>query len=135
MERAITVLSDVNALSELLDGARVDRARLVPSAGKLRLELEVTRACPELQTVERRGLMRRRRIPWVTSRLRLDQVKDAAVQRLDGLPPGQTPLLSCEAIPGGYRFVVTTADGLRLQAVLETLSGQFADTGAPSASP
>lgn len=135
MERTVTVLSDVKDLGELLGGARVDQARLVPSSGRLRLELDVTRACPELQVVERRGLVRRRRIPWVTGRLRLDQVKDAIVQRLDGPPPGQTPLLECEAIPGGYRFVVTTPDGLRLQAVLEALSGQFADTGTPMTSP
>lgn len=135
MERAITVLSDVTTLSELLNGARVDQARLIPLGGRLRLELDVTRACPELQTMERRGLVTRRRIPWVMSRLRLDQIKDAAVQRLDGLPPGQNPLLSCEAIPGGYRFVVTTADGLQLQMVLEALDGQFTDTGTPTHTP
>ena len=135
MEQRISVVSDVKNLSELLNGASVDQARLVPSGGRLRLELELTRACPELATVVRRGLLTRTKTPWVKSRLVLDQIKDAAVQRLVDTPPDQTPLLSCEAIPGGYQLVVTAPDGLHLQLTLEQLDGQFADVGKPIESP
>ena len=135
MEQVITFVTDVKNLGELLDGASVDQARVVPSGGRLRLELELTRACPELATVVKRGLLARTKTPWVKSRLVLNQIKDVAVQRLVDAPPDQVPLLSCEAIPGGYQVVVTAPDGLRLQLILEQLDGQFTDVGQPIASP
>ena len=135
MKRTIAVVNDMKDLSELLNGARVEQASLVPSGGRLRLEMELTRACPELQTAVRRGLLTRTKTPWVKSRLTLNQIKDASVQRLTETPPGETPLLSCEAIPGGYTLVVTSPDGLRLSLALEQLIGQFADVGSPIESP
>ena len=135
MEQAISVVSDVKNLGELLDGASVDQARLIPRGGRLRLEMELTRACPELQTAVRRSFLTRTKTPWVKSRLALDQIKEAAVQRLVDAPPDQVPLLSCEAIPGGYQLVVTAPDGLRLQLSLEQLDGQFTDVGQPMGSP
>ena len=135
MERAISVLSDVKDLSELLEGASVDQARLTPSGGRLKLEMELTRACPELQTVMRRGVITRTKTPWVKSCLTLSQIKDASVRRLTDAPPGETPLLSCEAIPGGYTLVVMSHDGLRVSLTLEQLNGQFADVGNPIESP
>ncbi len=131
MERTIAVLSDVKDLSELLHGASVEQARLVPSGGRLRLEMELTRACAEMPAVAHRGFMGRIKIPWVKSRLSLGQIKDAAVQRLSHAPPAQTSLLSCEAVAGGYTLVVTSPDGLRLSLTLEQLNGQFADLGQP----
>ena len=127
MERTIAVVNDVKDLSELLSGARVEQARLVPSGGRLRLEMELTRIYSELQTVERHGLLTRTKTPRFKSRLVLSQIKDAAVQRLTDAPPGETPLLSCEAIPGGYTLVVASSDWLRLLLTLEQLDGQFAD--------
>ena len=135
MERTISVLNDVKDLSELLEGASVDQARLAPSSGRLQLELDLTRACPELETVVRRGFSTRTKTPWVKSRLTLSQVKGASVQHLTDVSPTQSPLLSCEAIPGGYALVVTGHDGLRLSLTLEQLNGQFADVGKPVESP
>ena len=135
MERAIAVVNDVTDLSALLDGARIDQARVVPEGGRLRLEVELTRACRELQTVVRRGLLMRTQTPWAKSRVVLDRVSEAVVQRLPDAPSDQVPLFACEAIPGGYRLTVTAPDGLRLQATLGALSGRFADTTAPMASP
>ena len=131
MERAIAVVNDVTDLSELLDGARVDRARLVPEGGRLRLELELTRACRELQTVVRRGLLKRSTTPWAKSRVVLDRVSEAMVQRLVEMPPEPIPLLTCEAVAGGYQLTVTTSDGLRVDVTLAALSGRFMDTAAP----
>ena len=135
MEQAIALVSDVKNLSELLDGASVDQTRLVPIGGRLRLEIELTRACPELQTVVRRGFLTRTKTPWVKGCLTLNQVTDAAVRHVADASPGQAPLLTCEAIPGGYRLVVTAPDGLQLQLTLEQLNGQFADVGKPIESP
>ena len=135
MEQTIAVVSDVKNLSELLEGASVDGARLVPSSGRLRLEMDLTRACPELQTVVRKGFMSRTKTPWTKSRLTLDAIKDVAIQRAADAPPDQTPLLSCDAVPGGYSLTVNSHDGLRLQLTLEQLSGRFADTGSPIEAP
>ena len=135
MERTIAVMSDVKDLSELLEGASIDGARLVPQAGRLRLEMELTRACPELQTVVRKGFMTRTKTPWTKSRLTLEAIKDVAIRRAADAPPNQVPLLLCDAVPGGYSLTVNSHDGLRLQLMLEQLSGQFADTGSPIEAP
>jgi hypothetical protein len=135
MEREIHVLSDVKDLSELIDGASVDQARLIPSGRRLSLEMSLTRACPELQTVVRRGLLTRTKTPWVKSRLTLNQITEASVQRLIDTPAESASLLSCEAIQGGYTLVVTSPDGLRLSLTLEQLDGRFMDVGAPIDSP
>ena len=135
MDRTIRVISDVKDLSELLDGASVDHARLVPSGARLRLEVELTRACAELQTVARRGWFTKTKTPWVKSRLSFAHIKDASIQRVEETPVQQVPLLSCEAIAGGYTLVMTSPDGLRLTVVLEQLDGQFADFGQPITSP
>jgi len=135
MERTIGVLTDVKDLSEWLDGSRVDQARLVPSSGRLRLELELTRACPELSTTARRGFLTRTKTPWVRCHLAFNQVTEASVQHLTEPRPGETSLLSCEAVAGGYQLVVTAPDGLQLVLKLEQLDGHFVDTGTPIASP
>ena len=135
MEQLITVVSDVKNLSELLEGSSIDEARLTPSGGRLRLDLELTRACLELQPVARRGFMTRTKTPWVKSRLTMSPILDASVRRLADSPTVHTPLLSCEAIPGGYRLVVTAPDGLQLHLTLEQLDGHFADVGKPIESP
>ncbi|MBI3010993.1 MAG: hypothetical protein HYY58_00670 [Candidatus Omnitrophica bacterium] len=135
MEKAIAVLTDVKDLSEVLDGASVDRVCLIPSGGRLRLEMELTRACPELNTVVRRGFLTKTKTPWVKGRLSLGQIKDASVERMAETPADQPPLLLCETVPGGYTLVVTSPDGLRLSLTLEQLEGQFADIGRPVDSP
>ena len=135
MEQAIAVLSDLKNVSELLEGASIEQARLVPSIGRLQLELEVTRACPELKTTVRRGLMRKTTIPWVKSRLTVGQITGVSIQRAAEAPAGQTPVLACEAVPGGYTLTVTSPDGLQLTLALDQLQGQFADLGRPIGSP
>ena len=131
MERSIAVVNDVKDLSELLDGASIDQARVMPAPGGLRLELDLTRACAELPPAKPRGFLARANRPWVRCRLTLNQVTDAAVQRLADAVPTQTPLLVCDAVPGGYQLTVTSPDGLRLSLDLEQLSGQFVDIGTP----
>ena len=134
MERTLSVLSDVKNLGEFIDGASLERARLLPGVGQMSLELELTRACPELATVVRRGFVARTKTPWVKSRLTLRRITGVAVQRTADAAASQ-PLLACEAVPGGYRAVVTAHDGLELTVTLEQLDGQFTDVGTPVESP
>lgn len=131
MERAIAVLNDIKDLSEMLDGARIDQARVTSSGGHLRFELELTRAMVEEAPAAHRGFFTRAKTPWVKSRLSLDQVQDVAVQPLSDRSPQQVPLLNCEAIPGGYRLVVTAPDGLQLSLTLGQLTGRFQDVSGP----
>lgn len=135
MERAIAVVSDVKDLGELLNGARVDMVRILPSGGRLQLVTELMRAMPEAQRVVREGLFKRVKTPWIKSRFTLSQVKDVAVQRLSESASQPSPLLACEAIPNGYRLVLTSPDGLQLSLTLEQLNGQFADVGVPIEAP
>ena len=125
MERAIAVMTDLKDVSEWLTGAFIEQARIVPSGGCLRLELELTRPCPEWPSMGRQG---RRRVPHVKSRLSLGQITDMTVQRVTD---AQGPMLSCDAIPGGYAMTITGPDGTRWSLVLEQLNGQFADYGQP----
>lgn len=135
MERTLSVLSDVKSLSEFLEGASLERAHLLPGMGHMSLELELTRACPELATVVRRGFIARTKTPWVKSRLTLRRITDVAVQRIADATTAPKPLLACESVPGGYRAVVTSPDGLELTVALEQLDGQFVDVGTPVESP
>ncbi len=135
MEHTIAVVSDVKNLSELLGGASVDAARLMPSSGGLRLEMDLTRACSELQPAVRRGFMTRTKTPWTKSRLVLEAIADATIAHAEDRPAEQTPLLSCEAVPGGYMLTVHSPDGLRLRLRLEQLTGRFADTALPNEAP
>ncbi len=127
MERTISVLSDVKDLGELLAGACIEQARCVPSGARLRLEIELTRPCRERPT--------KPPIPWVKSRLQIGQIKESSVQRVSEQVRGQTPWLSCDAIPGGYHLMITSADGLRFVLTLEQLNGQFADVGQSVSGP
>ncbi len=131
MERAIQVLGGIKDLSELLQGASLDQAKLVPGGARLRLELELTRACPELQVAGRGSFGFQRRVPWVKSRLVLNQIRDAAIQRLDDGSPAQVSLLACDAVLGGYTLSVTSHDGLKLVLTLDQLDGKFVDVGKP----
>ena len=121
MERTVSVLSDVKDLSELLAGARIEQVRCVPSGARLRLEVELTRPHREVQA--------KPPIPWVKSRLSIGQIKESSVARVSEQAGAPAPWLSCDAIPGGYRFVITSADGLRSVLTLEQLNGQFTDHG------
>ena len=133
MERAINVLSDIKDLSELLEGASADQIRLFPSGRGLKLDLELTRACLEaLPAGQASGF--RRKVPWVKSRLVLNQIRDAAFERLeDG--SAHVSLLACDSIGGGYTLSVASHDGLRLVMNLDALQGEFQDIGKPVASP
>jgi hypothetical protein len=135
MQRDIKVLTDVKDLSELLSGARIERVRLLPSGGGMQLSAELTRAMPERQTVIRQGLFRRLKTPWTACELELFRVTSVAVKHLTDLAPDQTPVIACEAVPGGYQFTVQAPDGLQLVLNLDQLDGSFADIGAPIASP
>ena len=135
MERAITVLSDVKDLGELLDGSRIEQVRMSVSGVRMRLELKVTRAMVEAPRTPRRGLFGRTHIPWITGKLTLNGIRDVSVQQRTDEPPDQVPLLACEAVPGGYTMTITAPGGLRLQLALEQLDGQFVDVGSPVASP
>ncbi|MBI4341445.1 MAG: hypothetical protein HY598_04095 [Candidatus Omnitrophica bacterium] len=131
MQRTITVLGDIKDLSELLQGASLDQVKLSPGGGRLRLELELTRACPELQPAGRGGFGFGRQVPQVKSRLALGQIREASVQRLDDGSPGRLSLLACDAVSGGYVLSVTSHDGLKLALTLDQLDGDFRDVGKP----
>ncbi len=130
MERTIEFLGDIKDLSELLGGASIDQIRLSPAGGRLKLDLELTRAC--LEAVPAGGGAFRRKTPWVKSRLVLNQIRDAAFERLES-GSAQVSMLACDAIGGGYTFSVTSHDGLRLVLNLETLQGEFRDISQPAA--
>ena len=133
MQRAIRVLSDLKELAELLDGANVDQVRIVSAQGRLRLELELTRAMMERPTA-RSGLFKRSRAPWIKCKLALNAIEDVSVHRIaDGAQPA--PLLSVESAPGGYTATVASPDGLRLGLTLEQLEGVFEDIGTPIEAP
>ena len=134
MERAIDVLSDIQDVNDLLRGAGVDQVRLVPDAGSVRLEVELTRAMPELAATVRSGLMTRTKTPWTKSRLQISKIKASSLRRL-GDGEGQLPLVSCEAVPGGYSALFNTPDGMQLKLEMEQLSGRFWDLGSPTAAP
>ena len=133
MQQTISVISDVKNLGELLDGARVDDAQVLPGGGRLRLELALTRACRERPPVGRRGLLTHAKPPEVKSRLVLGQITAASIQRRSGASEDHAPFVVCEAVAGGYEIRVAAPDGLRLRLTLEQLDGQFADVGEPVA--
>ena len=135
MQRTITVVSDVKDLAELLSGASVEQARLVPSAGRLQLVVDLTRAMLERQHVVRRGLIKRLNTPWTKCQLTLHEVTAVTVKRVTDTAPDQTPLLSCEAVKGGYQLTVQAPDGLQFVLGLERLTGTFSDVGNPIETP
>lgn len=135
MERTVTVLTDVKDLGELLNGSRVDQAQLIPSGGRIQLVLDLTRAMVERQQVVKHGLFRRLKTPWTKCRLTLQGIKSMTVKRLTDLAPDQTPLLSCDAVSGGYQLTVQAPDGLQFVLGLEQLDGSFADIGNPIEAP
>ena len=119
MEHALAVISDVSNLSRILAGAVFGAARLLPSGGRLRLELELLPA----PAAGRRGVG-----AAVTHRLTLEQVTEANIRHVATVPTGQ-PLISCEAVRGGYQVVVAAPDGLRLELNVEQLNGRLAALG------
>lgn len=133
MERTVTVLSDIKDLNELLQGARVDRFRILPSGGRLRLDLELTRVCLESAVASPGGFFRRK-VPWVKSRLVLDQIRDAAFERAESAS-ADVSLLACDSISGGYALSVTSQEGMRIMMNCDGLSGLFEDIGKPKAAP
>jgi hypothetical protein len=135
MERSIAVVTDVKDLNDLLSGASLDQARCVPTREGAELVVEFTRAMVERQTVVRRGLFRRMKTPWTKCELRLSKITAITVRRLADLPPDQHPLLSCEAVHGGYQLTVQAPDGLQFVLGLLQLDGSFADVGTPIESP
>jgi len=135
MQRTLSVVNDVKDLGELIEGASIDAARLVPAGDRLRLEMELTRACAELAGTVRGGLLHRPKTPWTRSRLLLEGIKDAAVGRAPETPGAHPSLLGCEAVTGGYKLTVTSHDGLQLSLTLDQLNGQFSDIGQPVAAP
>lgn len=130
MEWTINVLGDIKDLSEMLQGASADSLRLQPAGGRMQLELELTRACPELASAQGRGFGRAR-VPFVKSRLVLNHIREAAVQRLDDGSPDRLSLLACDAIAGGYVVSIVSHDGLKLVLTVDQLQGQFSDMGKP----
>lgn len=135
MERAVAVVSDVKDVGELLNGASVEQAQLVPSDGQLTLILELTRALLERQEVVRRGPFRRLKTPWTKCELRLRHIRSVTVRRLTDQAPNHAPLVSCEAVSGGYEVTVQAPDGLQFVLSADRLDGAFTDVGTPIETP
>ena len=129
MKRQMTVLTDVKDLAELLDGAVVEQAKLVPAGGRLELVLEGTRAMVEQPPVARGGWFTRAKTPWTKYRLTLTRITSVTVTHVEQRPADHAPLLACETVPGGYELTVQAPDGLRLVVGLEQLDGTVADVG------
>lgn len=130
MERTITVLSDVKDLGELLQGAGIDQASLVPTNGRVQLVIDGTRAMVEQPQTERGGLFKRPKTPWTKFRLTLGQITNVTIARAEQSAADQAPLLACEAVAGGYQLTVRTPDGLQLMLAMDRLQGAFADAGS-----
>ena len=130
MNKQLTVLSDVKDLAELLDGAGVEQAKLVPAGGRLELVIEGTRAMVEQPPVARSGWFTRAKTPWTKYRLTLTRITSVTVTRVEHAPADHAPLFACDAVPGGYQLTVQAPDGLQLVAGLEQLDGAFADAGS-----
>jgi hypothetical protein len=81
--------------------------------------------------VVKRGLFRRIQTPWTVCELTLSRIQSVTVKRLSDLAPDQTPIIACEALPGGYQFTLQAPDGLQLTVGLDQLDGSFADVGSP----
>ena len=135
MERSLAVVSDVKDLSELLNGASVEHAELVPSGGTMHLVLALTRAMVERQEVVRRGPFRRLKTPWTKCQLRLSHIQAITVRRLADQAPDHAPLMACDAVPGGYQVTVQAPDGLQLVLRIDRLEGAFTDVGSPITAP
>lgn len=135
MERAISVVTDVHDLSELLSGARIEQAQVAPHDGQLELVVDLTRAMLEHKTTVRQGLIRRVKVPWTKCRLRLQAIASASIKRLAELPADHTPILVCEPVKGGYQLTVQAHDGLQFVLGLEQLRGTFSDVGSPIDAP
>lgn len=129
MNKQLTVLSDVKDLAELLDGAGVEQAKLVPAGGRLELVIEGTRAMVEQPAVARSGWFTRAKTPWTKYRLTLTRITSVTVTRVEHAPADHAPLFACDAVPGGYQLTVQAPDGLQLVAGLEQLAGEFEDVG------
>ena len=134
MERTITVLTDVKDVAELLGGARVDQANVIPQGGASELRLELTRAMLECSP-QKRGLFQRPKVPWTKSRLTLKQITGMEVRHVTDQPPEEMPVVSVEAAVGGYQVTVKTPEGLQMVMTALQLDGTFADVGAPIQSP
>ncbi|MBI3312349.1 MAG: hypothetical protein HYZ88_02365 [Candidatus Omnitrophica bacterium] len=135
MERTIAFVTDVKDLSDLLNGANVDDANLVPIGGRMQLELHLTRAMAERQQVVRAGLLRRVKTPWTKCELTLKGITTVAVKRVEDAATQHMPLLACDAVKGGYQVTVQAPDGVQFVLGLERLDGAFADVGSPIDSP
>ena len=135
MARTIRVLTDVKDVSDWLKGSRVDDAKLEPSNGQLAFTLELTRAMSERQTTMRQGLFTRTKTPWIKCRLTLHHIGDVKIVRLTDQAPNDIPLLSCDAVKGGYQLTVQAEDGLQFILNLDQLEGTFTDVGGPLETP
>lgn len=135
MERTFTYLTDIKDASEWLAGARVERAQLAPTGRAMRLTLELTRAMLEQQREVRQGFFRRTKTPFAACRVTLNGLHDVTITHLADQPPNDTPLLSCEAVSGGYQITVQAPDGLQIVARAEQLDGAFEDVGHPMETP
>lgn len=135
MERAIKVLTDVKDLSELLAGAGVEDAQVRAGGDGLQLTARLLRAMPERKTLVKQGLFRRPKTPWSRCEVTLSHITSVSVKHLTDMAPDQTPLMTCEAVAGGYQFTLQAPDGLQLMLQLDQLDGSFADVGSPIESP
>jgi len=129
MERTITVLTDLKDLSELLHGATLQATRGVPAGGALQLIFEFTRELVEHQPTEHRGWRHRVNIPRTPCELRLSRITTVTVRRSSERSSASLPLLSCDAVPGGYQLTVQAPDGLQVVVGMTQLDGTFADLG------
>ncbi|GEM_PF-3327858 len=129
MERTLQVVTDVQDLADLLQGASVDRVHLAAAGGQMEVVVALTRALLERQEVVQRGLFRRLRTPWTKCELRVSRVASATVAHVTEAQVDHAPVVHCEAVGQGYRLAIQAPDGLQVVVTADQLQGTFADVG------
>lgn len=129
MERNISQLTDLESLSEFLNGASIEQTRFVPHDKALQCHIELIRACPEMKSQKRSGFLTRSKVPWVKSRLTLNGIQEISVERVEQLSIEAEPLIVCTENSENIRLVVNNPDGLRLNLTLPSVNGKFEDIG------
>jgi hypothetical protein len=130
MERQIAVLSDIKDVTELLNGARIDRTRVVSGASQTQVIVDLTRAMVERPAVVQPGLFRRSKTLFTKS-----QLVFSAVRSVTNAPPAEGlfegAIMNCEPVKGGYQLTLRGEGQATLVVLVDRLDGVFQDVGQP----
>jgi hypothetical protein len=120
MQRSIRVLSDVCTVADLLAGGRIESMDVAAQRGSSTVSVVLKR--PQIEAETDRSA---KRVPVVTSTLVFRGVAEINTQ--PAVPQGQVPLVSCEAVPGGYVCALDAPPGQQTLLKMPALEGFFQD--------